>query len=103
MQTLTIGQVARRAGVGIETVRFYEREGLLQKPRRKSSGYREYTEEVIAVLQFIQRAKYLGFPLKEIKELLEIQFDATTAPAVIRNLAQAKIADLQSRVDCRCV
>ncbi len=57
METLSIGQVARRAGVGVETVRFYEREGLLEAPPRRSSGYRQYSEEVVKRLGFIKRAK----------------------------------------------
>lgn len=65
---LTIGLVARRAGVGVETVRFYERQGLIEEPPRRLSGYREYDDEVVARLGFIRRAKELGFTLKEIKE-----------------------------------
>jgi DNA-binding transcriptional MerR regulator len=66
MKHLTIGQVAQRAGMGIETVRFYEREGLLNRPARSpSSGYRLYAEEVIARLLFIMWAKELGFTLSK--------------------------------------
>src|SRR5260370_35885953 len=56
MDTLSIGQVARRAGVGVETVRFYEREGLLEEPPRRASGYRQYSEEVVTRLRFIKLA-----------------------------------------------
>ncbi len=70
MEILSIGQVARRAGVGVETVRFYEREGLLEEPPRRASGYRQYSEQVVKRLHFIKRAKQLGFSLKEISELL---------------------------------
>ena len=70
---LTIGLVARRAGVGVETVRFYERQGLIEEPPRRLSGYREYDDEVVARLGFIRRAKELGFTLKEIKELLSLR------------------------------
>src|SRR5215470_1541483 len=76
METLSIGQVARRAGVGVETVRFYEREGLLEEPPRRASGYRQYSEEVVSRLHFIKRAKLLGFSLKEISELLLLRVDA---------------------------
>ncbi len=62
---LTIGQVARRAGIGLETVRFYERQGLIEEPPRKDSGYRQYSEQVIVRLRFIRRAKELGFSLKQ--------------------------------------
>lgn len=67
MKPLTIGQVANQAGVGVETVRFYERQGLLEEPARRESGYRQYDQEAVAVLRFIRRAKELGFTLKEIK------------------------------------
>jgi DNA-binding transcriptional MerR regulator len=63
MKPLTIGQVAKRAGIGVETVRFYEREGLLEGPRRKPSGYRQFHEGIAARLRFIRRAKELGFTL----------------------------------------
>jgi hypothetical protein len=61
METLSIGQVARRAGVGVETVRFYEREGLLEELPRRASGYRQYSEQAIKRIRFIKRAKLLGF------------------------------------------
>ena len=60
MKTLSVGQVAKRAGVGVETVRFYERQGLLDEPARKESGYRQYGDDAVAVLRFIRRAKELG-------------------------------------------
>lgn len=69
---MTIGQLAKAAGVGVETIRFYQREGLLVEPPRPSSGYRRYAAEVVERLRFIQRAKALGFTLAEIRELLEL-------------------------------
>ena len=98
MKALTIGQVARSAGVGVETVRFYEREGLLQEPARKASGYRQFTEDVIARLRFIKRAKELGFSLKEIKELLALRVDPDTTCAEVRKQAQAKISDVETKI-----
>ena len=74
MKSLRIGEVSKRANVGIETIRYYEREGLLSEPERKPSGYRQYDEAVIARLQFIRRAKELGFTLGEIRELLGLWF-----------------------------
>src|SRR6266700_6790319 len=79
MATLSIGQVARKAGVGVETVRFYEREGLLEEPPRRTSGYRQYSEEVVKRIGFIKRAQKLGFSLKEITELLLLRVDAQTS------------------------
>ncbi len=67
MKPLMIGKVARRAGVGVETIRFYEREGLIAEPPRRESGYRQYPEEAVSRVRFIRRAKELGFTLKEIK------------------------------------
>ena len=71
--SLSIGKVARRAGIGVETTRLYEREGLLAPPARKASGYRLYSEQVLSRIQFIRRAKDLGFSLREIKELLQLR------------------------------
>jgi DNA-binding transcriptional MerR regulator len=68
--TFTIGNLARAAGVGVETVRYYERRGLIERPVRHGSEYREYSEADVARLQFIRRAKALGFTLAEIRELL---------------------------------
>jgi DNA-binding transcriptional MerR regulator len=78
MDMLSIGQVARRAGVGVETIRFYEREGLLEEPPRRASGYRQYSEQVVKRIHFIKRAQKLGFPLKEITELLMLRVDGQT-------------------------
>ena len=98
MKPLTIGQVARSAGVGVETVRFYERQGLLQEPARKESGYRQYPEDVVARLRFIKRAKELGFSLKEIKELLALRVDPDTTCAEVKSRAEAKIADIEEKI-----
>jgi MerR family copper efflux transcriptional regulator len=72
MEALTIGQLAKQAGVGVgvETIRFYEREGLLAEPERRPSGYRQYTVEVVRRVRFIRHGKELGFALKEIQDLL---------------------------------
>ncbi len=98
MKPLTIGQVSSRSGVGIETVRFYERVGLLPKPARSLSGYRQFDEEVIARLQFIQRAKDLGFTLNEIKELLSLRLDPDTSCDDVKARADAKIADVEDKI-----
>jgi MerR family mercuric resistance operon transcriptional regulator len=98
MRPLTIGQVARQAGVGVETVRFYERQGLLQEPARRESGYRQYTEDAVARLRFIRRAKELGFSLKEIKELLALRVDPSTTCREVKEQAAAKIADIEAKI-----
>lgn len=99
MRPLTIGQVAKNAGVGIETVRFYERQGLISEPPRKESGYRQYPEDVVARLRFIHRAKELGFSLKEIKELLALRLDPATTCAEVKSRATAKIADIEAKIE----
>jgi MerR family mercuric resistance operon transcriptional regulator len=99
MKSVTIGQVARRACVGVETVRFYEREGLLEKPARRTSGYRQYGEGVVARLRFIRRAKERGFTLKEIAELLALRLDPDTTCAEIKQKAQAKLDDIEAKID----
>ena len=98
MQTLTIGEVARRAGVGVETMRFYERQGLLEEPARRASGYRQYGEDVVSRLRFIRRAKELGFTLKEIAELIALRLDPSTTSADVKRQAQDKLDDLEARI-----
>ncbi|MBI3264102.1 MAG: MerR family DNA-binding protein [Acidobacteria bacterium] len=98
MRALTIGQVARQAGVGVETVRFYERQGLLDAPPRRASGYRQYAPEMVARLQFIRRAKELGFALKEIRELLSLRVAPETTCGDIKQQAEAKMADIDAKL-----
>jgi Hg(II)-responsive transcriptional regulator len=98
MDMLSIGQVARRAGVGVETVRFYEREGLLEEPPRRASGYRQYSEQVVSRLHFIKRAQKLGFSLKEITELLTLRVDGHTTCDEVKQAASAKIAEVEQKI-----
>lgn len=98
MMTLSIGELAKRGGVGVETVRFYERQGLLDEPERKSSGYRQYDAQTVQVLRFIRRAKELGFTLKEIKSLLEIRTDVSTPRAEVRQQARKKVAEIDEKI-----
>ncbi len=97
MQTLTIGKAAKQSGVGIDTVRFYEREGLLPKASRTSSGYRLYTPSDVERLRFIRRAKTLGFSLEEISELLNLNA-AKGSRASVRKLAQHRLTDLNQKI-----
>jgi MerR family copper efflux transcriptional regulator len=78
--SLTIGRIAQSAGVAIDTIRFYEREGLLPAPKRRPSGYREYDESAVSRLRFIRRAKDLGFTLEEIRELFALSADRRRPP-----------------------
>lgn len=79
LRVMRIGELARQAGVNIQTVRFYERKGLLPAPRRKPSGYRLYTDEDLHRLRFIRRAKALGFSLEEIREVLHMRAEGGPA------------------------
>ncbi|HLV26730.1 MAG TPA: MerR family transcriptional regulator [Gemmatimonadales bacterium] len=98
MQTLTIGQLAGAAGVNVQTVRYYERRGLLDEPPRRPSGYREYPESDVARLGFIRRAQALGFTLKEIKELLQLRMAPDTTPGQVRSRVDTKIADVDEKI-----
>jgi Hg(II)-responsive transcriptional regulator len=98
MKPLTIGEVARRAGIGVETVRFYEREGLLAKPARRLSGYRQYGDDAVPRLRFIRRAKALGFTLKEIAELLALRDEPDATRADVRRQAESKVAAIEAKV-----
>ncbi len=95
---MKIGEVAKAAGIGIDAVRFYEREGLIQAPARRPSGYREYTPDIVMNLRFIRRAKELGFSLKEISELLRLEASEGATSADVRERAEAKLEDLEERI-----
>jgi MerR family mercuric resistance operon transcriptional regulator len=97
MKPMTVGQVARQAEVGVETLRFYEKNGLLEVPARRASGYREYDQETVRRLRFIQRAKELGFTLSEIKELLSLRCFERPCDDV-RGRVEAKIAEIKAKV-----
>ena len=98
MESLTIGQLAQRAGVGVETIRFYEREGLISEPPRRPSGYRDYPLETVARIVFIRRAKHLGFTLKEINELLDLRVRPRRNCSQVKQSADAKIADIEGKI-----
>ena len=98
MGSLTTGQLARRAGVGVETIRFYEREGLISEPPRRPSGYRDYPVETVARIVFIRRAKELGFALREIKELLELRVRPRRNCTQVKRSADAKITDIEGKI-----
>lgn len=95
-ESMTIGSLARAAGVNVETIRYYQRVGLIQEPVKPSEGYRRYPEATIARVCFIKRAKDLGFTLKEILELLSLD-DGDCAE--VRILAERKHAIIKQRID----
>jgi len=95
---LTIGRLAARADVGIDTVRFYEKRGLLPAPARTTSGYRVYDEAAIVRLQFIRRAKNLGFSLDEIDALLMLQ-DKGGRKAAVKALTRKKLSEIDRKIE----
>lgn len=96
---MTIGELARKAGVNVQTVRYYEREGLLPAAHRwPDSGYRDFDAEALQRLRFIRSAKGFGFTLREIKELLEMRILPGESCAEVRDLIGAKLADLDRRL-----
>ena len=98
-ETLTIGQLAKQSGVGVETLRYYERQKLIPEPPRRRSGYRQYPPETVNRIRFIRRAKQLGFSLKEIDELLALRAESAGQCAEVLARAQGKIADITQRID----
>jgi MerR family copper efflux transcriptional regulator len=93
-----IGHVAKVSGIGIETIRFYERNGLIEEPPRRESGYREYSQEVIPRLRFIKRAKELGFSLREINELLSMRSRGQAKCKDVKGHAEQKLSDIESKI-----
>ncbi len=92
------GELAREAGVNVETLRSHEREGLLPVPSRRPSGYREYPPESVRLIRFIKRAQELGFSLVEVKELLAPRVRPGTTPAEVRGQAERKLADIRRKL-----
>ena len=95
---MKIGTLAKHAGVAIDTVRYYERQGLLPAPVRLASGYRDYTDGDVARLRFIRRAKALGFTLGEIGELLALSTRRDGDMAGMKSAAQQKLADVDAKL-----
>lgn len=95
MQT---GEVAARAGVNIQTLRYYERRGLLGRPPRTSSGYRRYSDEAVRIVRFVKRAQELGFTLDEAEQLLRLRHVTVSRRPSVRALAVAKLADIDTRI-----
>jgi MerR family mercuric resistance operon transcriptional regulator len=98
MEQLTISQLAKRGGVNLETIRYYERRGLLPKPPRLQSGYRAFSSDAVRRVRFIKQAQALGFSLREIQELLALRIAPDTTRADVRERAMAKIADIDEKI-----
>jgi MerR family copper efflux transcriptional regulator len=98
MQTMTIGRLAKAAGVNVDTIRYYERHGLLPQAARRESGYREYEADDVARLSFIRRAKDLGFSLTDIGELLSLSQDRRSDMRGVRRKAEERLADVERKI-----
>lgn len=98
MEHLTIGRLARAAGVGIETVRFYQRRGLIARPPRPQQGFREYSRATLERLRFIREAQQLGFSLREIEELLALWTIDGSDCGQVRARAAAKLEDVEAKI-----
>ena len=98
MEALTSSELARQGGINLESVRFYEKQGLLPKPPRTPSGYRKFPAEAVRRVRFIKRAQELGFTLREIKELLALRLEPGTGCADVRRHAEEKLADIGQKM-----
>ena len=98
MGFLRTGQLAKLTGVNVETIRYYERLGLIDEPQRLKSGYRQYTEEYVSRIKFIKRAQGLGFSLQEISELLALRVEADSVCEAVQRRAEAKIQDINEKM-----
>ncbi|NKB89255.1 MAG: MerR family DNA-binding protein [Acidobacteria bacterium] len=95
---MTIGSVAEQAGVGVETVRYYQRRGLIPVPPKAAAGFRHYPDETVARIRFIKRAQELGFSLVEIDELLSLRVSPEASCADVQRRALSKIAELDRKI-----
>lgn len=99
MEILTIGQVAKKAMVNVQTVRYYEHRGLIPVPPRLKSGYRHYTGDIVNRIHFIKNAQALGFSLNEISELLSLRVDPKMTCREVKKHADAKIIDIEEKMN----
>lgn len=95
---MKIGELAHKADVNIDTVRYYERQGLLPEPQRLRSGYRQYESGDVSRLRFVRRAKALGFTLQEIRDLLELSSHRDRDMAGMKTAAQEKLDDVEEKL-----
>ena len=98
MNALTVGQLTQKAHIHIETVRYYEKLGLMPVPRKNTSGYRQYSEHDVTRLAFIKHAQELGFSLKEIRELLSLRVSSKMSCSDVKKKAEAKIQDIAKKI-----
>ena len=100
MNELIIGKAATAAGVGVETIRFYERKGLIEQPPKPlDTGFRIYPEETVQRIRFIRQAQEIGFSLREIDELLSLRADPAADCAHVRERAAAKLEEVERKIE----
>lgn len=99
MDHLSIGELARRASVNIETIRYYERRGLIAEPPRNKSGHRQYSEEAVKRTEFIRRCQALGFSLNEIQEILELRVTPASTCAEMKSRVTEKLNDVDKKLN----
>ena len=99
METFTIGHLAKCANVNIETIRFYERKGLLPEPPRNKSGHRQYSIQELRRTEFIKRTQSLGFSLQEISDLLSLRVEAGKTCGDVKNKVKAKLIDIEEKIE----
>jgi Hg(II)-responsive transcriptional regulator len=95
---MRIGAAAEQAGVNVQTLRYYERRGLLPRPPRRTSGYREFPDEAVRVVRFIKRAQDLGFTLDEIEDLLKLRNDKRRDRARVRAVAEKRVRQVEGKI-----
>lgn len=98
MEGLKVGEVAKQAGVNLQTIRYYERRGLLPKPPRTGSNYRAYPTDAVLLVRFVKRAQELGFTLKEIKELIALRVGRSRGRSEVRAVAESKMRDIDQKL-----
>jgi Hg(II)-responsive transcriptional regulator len=98
MAAIRTGELARQAGVGVETLRFYERQGLLPEPPRRASGYRDYPPESVGLVRFIRRAQAIGFTLKEVRDLLALREIPRATCGDVVALARHKLTEIDAKL-----
>jgi len=99
MKSFTIGQLAKSSHVNVETIRYYERRGLIPKPPRRSSGYRLFSQEDVKRIRFIKHAQSIGFTLNEISELLSLKVEPKATCGDITERIDAKISDIEGKLN----
>ncbi len=95
---MRIGAAAEQAGVNVQTLRYYERRGLLPRPSRRASGYRDFRDESVRIVRFVKRAQDLGFTLDEVEELLRLRNDKRRDRARVRAVAESRISQIEGKI-----